>query len=73
MTITDDLADIRAVARPMHVYVGSADQRFVAARMRTEFQAQRPDIAVSTVPGMGHSDMVTRPEAIAVVVAEFPQ
>jgi hypothetical protein len=41
--------------------------------MRTEFQAQRPDIAVSTVPGMGHSDMVTRPEAIAVVVAEFPQ
>jgi pimeloyl-ACP methyl ester carboxylesterase len=69
----DYLADIRAVARPMHVYVGSADQLFVAARMRTEFQAQRPDIAVSTVPGMGHSDMVTRPEAIAVVVAEFPQ
>jgi non-heme chloroperoxidase len=67
----DYLADIRAVTRPMHVYVGTADQLFVADRMRAEFQAQRPDIAVSTVPGMGHSDMVTRPAAIAVVVAEL--
>jgi non-heme chloroperoxidase len=67
----DYLADIRAVTRPMHVYVGDADQLFVADRMRAEFQAQRPDIAVSTVPGMGHSDMVTRPAAISAVVAEF--
>jgi non-heme chloroperoxidase len=67
----DYLADIRAVTRPMQVYVGTADQLFVADRMRAEFQAQRPDIAVSTVPGMGHSDMVTRPAAIAAVVAEF--
>lgn len=67
----DYLADIRAVDRPMHVYVGAADQLFVADRMRAEFQAQRPDIAVSTVPGMGHSDMVTQPAAISAVVAEF--
>ena len=67
----DYLADIRAVDRPMHVYVGAADELFVADRMRAEFQAQRPDIAVSTVPGMGHSDMVTRPAAIRAVVAEF--
>jgi len=67
----DYLGDIRAVSRPMHVYVGAADQLFVADRMRAEFQAQRPDIAVSTVPGMGHSDMVTRPAAISAVVAEF--
>jgi len=67
----DYLADIRAVARPMHVYVGTADQLFVADRMRAEFQAQRPDIVVSTIPGMGHSDMVTRPAAIAAVVAAF--
>jgi non-heme chloroperoxidase len=66
----DYLGDIRAVTRPMHVYVGDADQLFVADRMRAEFQAQRPDIAVSTVPGMGHSDMVTRPAAISAVVAE---
>jgi non-heme chloroperoxidase len=67
----DYLADIRAVARPMHVYVGSADQIFVADRVRAECQAQRPDIAVSIVPGMGHSDMVTQPAAIAAAVAEF--
>ena len=67
----DYLADIRAVDRPMHVYVGAADQLFVADRMRVEFQAQRPDIGVSIVPGMGHSDMVTRPAAISAVVAEF--
>jgi pimeloyl-ACP methyl ester carboxylesterase len=67
----DYLADIRAVRRPMHVYVGGSDQLFVADRMRAQFQAQRQDIAVSTLPGMGHSDMVTRPEAIDTVVAEL--
>jgi non-heme chloroperoxidase len=67
----DYLGDIRAVTRPMHVYVGTADQLFVADRMRTEFQAPRPDIVVSLVPGMSHSDMVTQPAAISAVVAEF--
>lgn len=67
----DYLADIRAVSRPLHVYVGTADQLFVADRMRAEFQAQRPDTAVSIIPGMDHSDMVTRPAAIDAVVAQF--
>jgi non-heme chloroperoxidase len=69
----DYLADIRAVIRPLHVYVGTADQLFVADRVRAEFQTQRPDTSVSIIPGMDHSDMVTRPAAIAAVVAEFPR
>ncbi len=67
----DYLADIRAVARPMRVYVGSVDQLFVAEKMRDEFQSQRRDIPVVILADMGHADMVTRPEAIHAVVAEF--
>lgn len=65
------LADIRAVRRPMHVYVGAADQLFVPEKMRDEFQSQRRDIPVSILANMGHTDMVIRPEAIGAVVAEF--
>jgi non-heme chloroperoxidase len=65
----DYRSDIRAVERPMQVIVGGADELFVPERMRAEFQAERPDIPVSILPGMGHADMVTRPAAIGAVVA----
>jgi len=68
----DYLADIRAVRRPTHVYVGAADQLLVADKLKEEFQSQRPDIPASIIPGMGHSDMVTRPEAIRTIAKEFP-
>ena len=68
----DYLADIHKVARPLYVYVGGADELLNAEALRTEFQSQRQEIPVSIVPGLGHADMVTRPEAIRVIVAEFP-
>ncbi|MBV8211550.1 MAG: alpha/beta hydrolase [Burkholderiaceae bacterium] len=67
----DYLADIRAIHRPTHVYVGAADELLVPDKLKAEFQSQRPDIAVSIIPGMGHSDMITRPEAIRFIAAEF--
>jgi non-heme chloroperoxidase len=68
----DYLADIRAVARPVHVYVGGADELLDADKLRGEFQSQRGDIPVVILPSFGHADMVTRDEALHAIVADFP-
>jgi pimeloyl-ACP methyl ester carboxylesterase len=68
----DYLADIRRSARPVRVFVGGADELLDAEKLRVEFQSQRSDVPVFILPGLGHSDMLTRPDAIRVVVAAFP-
>lgn len=65
----DYLADIRRAARPIRVLVGGSDELLDAEKLMTEFQSQRSDVPVSIIPGLGHSDMVTRPDAIRAVVA----
>ena len=65
---TDYLADIRRVDRPMRVFVGRSDELLDAEKLRIEFQTQRQDVPVIILPGLGHSDMVTRPEAIRAIV-----
>jgi non-heme chloroperoxidase len=67
----DYLADIRRTVRPMQVFVGGSDELLDAQKLKDEFQSQRSDVPVSIIPGMGHSDMVTRPEAIRALVAAF--
>jgi non-heme chloroperoxidase len=67
----DYQADIRAVPRPMLVFVGSADELFLPEKFGEVFGAERRDIPVTILPGLGHSDMITRPEAISAVVAAF--
>jgi pimeloyl-ACP methyl ester carboxylesterase len=67
----DYLADIRRAARPMLAFVGGSDELLDAEKLKTEFQSQRSDVPVSIIPGMGHSDMVTRPDAIRALVAAF--
>ena len=67
----DYLADIRRAARPIRVLVGGSDELLDAEKLKTEFQLQRSDVPVSIIPGLGHSDMVTRPDAIRAVVAAF--
>ncbi len=65
----DYLDDMRRAGRPMAVLVGGADELLDAEKLKTEFQSQRPEVPVNIVPGMGHSDMVTRPEGIRAIVA----
>jgi len=67
----DYLGDMRRAGRPMTVLVGGSDELLDAEKLKTEFQSQRPDVPVSIVPGMGHSDMVTRAVAIRAIVAAF--
>jgi len=69
----DYLADIRRAARPMRVFVGGADEILDAEKLKAEFQSQRADVPVSIIAGLGHSDMVTRPDAIRLLVAAIAQ
>jgi pimeloyl-ACP methyl ester carboxylesterase len=65
------LADIRRTVRPVRVFVGGSDELLDAQKLKSEFQSQRSDVPVSIIPGIGHSDMVTRPDAIRALVAAF--
>ena len=65
----DYLADIRRAVRPMHVFVGGSDELLDARKLEREFRSQRPDVPVTIIPGLGHSDMVTHPAAIRAIVA----
>jgi pimeloyl-ACP methyl ester carboxylesterase len=67
----DYLADIRRAIRPMQVFVGGSDELLDSGKLKTEFQSQRSDVPVSIIAGLGHSDMVTRPDAIRSLVATF--
>lgn len=67
----DYLADIRGVLRPMRVFVGGSDELLDAQKLKAEFQQQRSDVPLSIIPGMGHSDMVTRHEPILAIVAAY--
>jgi len=67
----DYLADIRRAVRPMRVFVGDSDELLDAQKLKSEFQSQRSDVPVSIIPSFGHSDMVTRPDAILALVAAF--
>lgn len=69
----DYLADIRRAARPIQVFVGGSDELLDAERLKIEFQSQRPDIPVTIIANLGHSDMVTRPDSIRTLVATFSE
>ncbi len=65
----DYRGDMRRVGRPMEVLVGDSDEILDAEKLKTEFKSQRPEVPVTIVPSMGHSDMVTRPEGIRAIVS----
>jgi len=65
---TDYIADIRGAAGRMRVFVGSSDELFLPDEMQKLFLAQRPDVPVEVLPGLGHSELVANPKAVEAVV-----
>lgn len=65
--------DIKAIKKPAQVFVGGEDELFLPEKFAEVFNKVRRDIPVTIVPGMGHSDMITKPEPITVVVNTFPK
>jgi pimeloyl-ACP methyl ester carboxylesterase len=66
-------ADIGAIQKPAQVFVGGQDELFLPEKFAEVFDKDRSDIPVTIVPGMGHSDMITKPEPIAAVANTFPR
>jgi non-heme chloroperoxidase len=66
-------ADIRNSQRPMLVFVGSADELLFPDRFASVFHSERPDVPVTILPGMTHSDMITKPLAIQAAVQAVRQ
>jgi non-heme chloroperoxidase len=52
--------DIRKSQKPMLVFVGSADELLFPDRFASVFDAERSDVPVTILPGMTHSDMITK-------------
>lgn len=64
-------ADIEAIKKPAHVFVGGQDELFLPEKFAEVFGKVRGDIPVTIIPGMGHSDMITKPEPITAIVNTF--
>lgn len=69
----DYRADIRAIKKPAQVLVGGQDELFLPEKFAEVFDGVNSDIPVTIVPGMGHSDMITKPEPITALVNMFPK
>ncbi len=64
-------SDIQAIKKPAQVFVGGEDELFLPEKFAEVFDKGRNDIPVTIIPGMGHSDMITKPEPITAVVNTF--
>ena len=65
----DYLARLPAVREPIVLLVGERDDEFYADRFAPFLHPLRPDLPITLLPGLGHMDLVARPEAIPAVVA----
>jgi non-heme chloroperoxidase len=70
---SDYRADIQAIKKPAQVFVGGQDELFLPEKFAEVFDKVRSEIPVTIVPGMSHSDMITKPEPITAVVDTFPK
>jgi non-heme chloroperoxidase len=61
----DFRADIRNIRKPTRVLVGAEDDLLFANAFAPLFGAERSDIPVTVIPGLGHTEMSVQPEALA--------
>jgi pimeloyl-ACP methyl ester carboxylesterase len=66
-------ADIWNSHRPMLVFVGGADELFYPEQFSNVFHSEWPDVPVTIIAGMTHSDMITKPLAIQTAVQAVQQ
>jgi pimeloyl-ACP methyl ester carboxylesterase len=67
----DYLVALGRSGKPAVVLVGGSDELFYPDRFAPLFQAARPDLPVTIVPGIGHIGMIVTPEGIAAVRKSF--
>jgi pimeloyl-ACP methyl ester carboxylesterase len=62
--------NLRAVASPLRVLAGTADEAFHGERFPEVIHSARPDLPVRVLPGVGHLGLTLEPAGIAAVVEE---
>jgi alpha-beta hydrolase superfamily lysophospholipase len=67
----DYLTALGRSTKPAAVLVGGSDELFYPDRFAPLFQAARPNLPVTIVPGVGHIGMTVTPEGIAAVRKSF--
>ncbi len=67
----DYLAALGRNKKPVALLVGDSDELFYAERYAPLLMPARPDLRITTVPGVGHIGMTVAPEGIAAVRKSF--
>ncbi len=67
----DALGDLGRVPRPISLFAGARDEIFYTDRYARTLKPARPDLALTIVPGMGHMDMITKPEPTKLIAASL--
>ena len=60
----DISADIRNIRKPTRVLVGAEDDLLIADAFAPLFGAERSDIPIKIIPGLGHTEISVTPEAL---------
>jgi len=67
----DFLGDLARAPAPVSLYIGADDEIFVAAQYAPLLKPVRPDLAIATIPGLGHMDMTVKPAALEAIAGAF--
>jgi pimeloyl-ACP methyl ester carboxylesterase len=66
---TDYAGDLRDARCPLAVIVGGDDELFAGDQFATTVHAERPDVPVTVIPGLGHVAMMVDRRALDAVIA----
>lgn len=67
----DYRSDLRRAPGPVSLFVGADDEIFRAEQYAPLLKPQRPDLAVTVIPGLGHMDMTVKRPALDALAAAF--
>jgi non-heme chloroperoxidase len=65
------LADLKAAPGPVSLLAGSKDEIFYADRYAGLLKPLRPDLDVTIIPGLGHTDMTLKPAGIDAIATKI--
>ena len=68
----DYLGDFRRARGPVSLFVGGADEIFVADKFAPLLRPVRADVVVKVLPGINHMGMTVRPAALEAIAGAVP-
>ena len=65
----DYAEDVRNAQTPLAVVVGEKDELFDAEKFAPTLDAIKPEIPVTIIPGLSHTELTTDPSAVPAIIA----